>query len=459
VVRNSASALRSQLVADWWAAMGRSGEQPPVMIAARRADVVDLNGRARALMVADGRLGPQGLMVGGQEYAVGDRIVTLRNQRRRLGVANGTRGTVTAVDVAAGALEVRTDHGRAVRLPRWYLTGPRRRVDYGYAVTGHKAEGMTTDRAFVLGSEDIYKEWGYTALSRGRLENRLYLVVGDNPLADEVDVLGQPKQDPVGVIVRALGRSRAKTLALDHLAAARAKAAELPEQELRDQVARAAALLEQRPQLAAHTGPAELRQEQARLRGYQREELNWLDEARDQLAQGRLPRNQRRRLQAATVDREQALAQLGRRLADIDQRLADLDTQRAAQAAWDRDHAEPLGEALIYGRELSHRELVEAVRLEQDPPGHLVAELGGRPDTPAGRAAWRAAAIAIQTYRTRHHVDDPTSALGPAPTDPVSHQEWMEVARLAKAAVQAIDTLDSPVLPEPTPNQLHDLAL
>jgi conjugative relaxase-like TrwC/TraI family protein len=459
VVHDSAPALRSQLLADWWAALGRSGEQPPVMIAARRADVVDLNGRARALMVADGRLGPQALTVDGQEYAVGDRIVTLRNQRRRLGVANGTRGTVTAVDMAAGALEVRTDHGRAVRLPCWYLTGPRRRVDYGYAITGHKAEGMTTDRSFVLGSEDIYKEWGYTALSRGRLENRLYLVIGDNPLADEVDVLGQPTQDPVGVLVRALGRSRAKTLALDHLAAARAKATELPEPELRTRVARAAALLEQRPRLATHTGPAELRQEQARLRGYQREELNWLDEARDQLAQGGLPRNQRRRLQAATVDREQALTQLGRRLADVDQRLADLDTQRAAQAAWDRDHAQPLGEALIYGRELSRRELVEAVRLEQDPPGHLVAELGGRPDTPAGRAAWRAAAIAIQTYRTRHHVDDPTSALGPAPTDPAAQLEWAAAARLTKAAVQAIDTLESPLLPEPTPNQLLDLAL
>jgi hypothetical protein len=332
-------------------------------------------------------------------------------------------------------------------------------VDYGYAVTGHKAEGMTTDRAFVLGSEDIYKEWGYTALSRGRLENRLYLVVGDNPLAEDLDVLGQPKQDPMGVIVRALGRSRAKTLALDHLAAARAKAAELPEQELRAGVARAAALLEQRPQPTAHTGPTELRQEQARLRGYQREELSWLGDARDRLAQGGLQRSERRQLQAVIREREQALAQLDRRLGDVDQRLADLDAQRAAQAAWDRDHAQPLGEALIYGHELSHRELVEAVRLEQDPPGHLVAELGGRPDTPAGRAAWRAAAIAIQTYRASHHVDDPTSALGPAPTDPAAHLEWAAAARLTKAAVQAIDTLDSPVLPEPTLNQLRDLAL
>ena len=463
VVRDSAPALRSQLVADWWAAVGRADEQPPVMIAARRADVVDLNGRARALMVADGRLGPQPLTVGDQEFAVGDRIVTLRNQRRRLGVANGTRGTVTAVDVATGALEVCTDDGRAVRLPRWYLTGsrqwPRRRVDYGYAVTGHKSEGMTTDRAFTLGSEDVYKEWGYTAMSRGRLENRLYLVVGDNPLAEELDVLGQPKQDPVAVIVRALGRSRAKTLALDHPVAARAEAAQLPDPELRARLERAAALLEQRPRPIAHTGPAELRQEQARLRGYQREELSWLVDARDRLAQGGLRRSERRRLQAAVGEREQALAQLARRVDAVGQRLADLDTQRAAQAAWDRDHAEPLGEALIFGRELSHRELAEAVRLEQDPPGHLVAELGGRPDTVAGRAAWRAAAIGIQTYRASRDVDDPASALGPAPTDPVAHLEWAAAARLTQAAAQTIERLEGSSLPEPNPDQLRDLAL
>jgi hypothetical protein len=64
-----------------------------------------------------------------------------------------------------------------------------------------------------------------------------------------------------------------------------------------------------------------------------------------------------------------------------------VEAERAAQAAWDQAHAEPLGEAVIYGRELSHRELATAVQLEQAPPGYLVAELGGRPQSAAGRAA------------------------------------------------------------------------
>jgi len=461
VVRGSAPAVRSQLVADWWAAMGHADEQPPVMIAARRVDVDDLNGRARALMTAAERLGAQVLTVGDQGFAVGDRIVALKNHQRRLGVLNGTRGTVTGIDVAAGALEVCTDDGRAVQLPRWYLAGSHRRrwVDHGYAITGHKSEGMTTDRAFVLGSEDLYREWGYTAMSRGRQENRLYLVVGENPLADELDVLGQPRRDPVAGIVQAFGRSRAKLLALDHLAAARAMAAALPEAELRSRVDQAAALLEQRPPLTGQTSAAELRQEQARLRGYRRDEAGWLADARERLAGGGLRGGERRRLQVAIPEREAAVAQLDRRLAIIDQRLADLDAERAAQAAWDRDHATPLGEALIYGRELSHRELAAVVQLEHAPPGYLVAQLGGRPDTPAGRAAWRAAATGIEAYRAKHGITDPDSALGPAPTDPDAQLERAATARLVQAAVQAIDGVEGPTLPEPTADQLRDLAL
>jgi conjugative relaxase-like TrwC/TraI family protein len=461
VVRGSAPALRGQLVADWWAAMGHEDEQPPVMIAARRVDVADLNGRARALMTAAGRLGPQVLTVGEQEFAVGDRIVTLKNHQRRLGVLNGTRGTVTGVDLAAGALEVCTDDGRAVRLPRWYLAGAQRRrwVDHGYAITCHKAEGMTTDRAFVLGSEGLYREWGNTAMSRARKQTKLYLLAGENPLADELDVLGQPRRDPVAGIVQAFGRSRAKQLALDHLATTQAMAAALPEAELQRRVDQAATLLEQRPSLTSQTSAAEFRQEQARLRAYRRDESSWLTEARERLADSGLRRGERRRLQAAIPAREAAVAQLDRRLATIDQRLADLDAERAAQAAWDRDHATPLGEALIYGRELSHRELAAAVQLEHAPPGYLVAELGGRPDTPAGRAAWRAAATRIEAYRAKHGIDDPDSALGPAPTDPDAQLERAATARLVQAAVQAIDAVEGPALPEPTPDQLRDLAL
>ena len=36
-------------------------------------------------------------------------------------------------------------------------------------------QGSTVDRTFVLATEDVGREWLYTAMSRGRLENRLYV--------------------------------------------------------------------------------------------------------------------------------------------------------------------------------------------------------------------------------------------------------------------------------------------
>ena len=64
----------------------------------------------------------------------------------------------------------------------WYLAtaGRHPAIQHAYAVTGHVAQGMTVDRAFVLGSPDMYREWGYTAMSRGRRANRLYVIAPDD---------------------------------------------------------------------------------------------------------------------------------------------------------------------------------------------------------------------------------------------------------------------------------------
>jgi hypothetical protein len=52
VAGEDATAVRARLVADWWAAREPDGS---LMIAHRRADVAELNGRAHALMRAAGR--------------------------------------------------------------------------------------------------------------------------------------------------------------------------------------------------------------------------------------------------------------------------------------------------------------------------------------------------------------------------------------------------------------------
>jgi conjugative relaxase-like TrwC/TraI family protein len=141
VCRTEAEANAAQ-VRDWWQRF-RDGQQAG-MIAFTRAETTRLNTAARQLMAQAGRLGPDALQVGEQEFRVGDQVVCGRNARARLGVVNGTRGQVTALDPARRTLTVRTDEGLAVTLPGWYVAGQgfqRPWVDHGYAITGHKTQG------------------------------------------------------------------------------------------------------------------------------------------------------------------------------------------------------------------------------------------------------------------------------------------------------------------------------
>jgi hypothetical protein len=100
-----------------------------------------------------------------------------------------------------------------VVLPNSYLAAGH--LTHAYAITGHKAQGMTARKAYVLGDETLYREWGYVAMSRGRDENRLYVVASDNPDRDEVGGAVSRARDPMKELVRGHARSRAKDLAVD----------------------------------------------------------------------------------------------------------------------------------------------------------------------------------------------------------------------------------------------------
>jgi ATP-dependent exoDNAse (exonuclease V) alpha subunit len=114
----TAADVRGLLVADWW--QSRERGEPGVMLALRRSDVADLNQRARALMMAADALSGPELTVDEPVFCVGDEVVCLQNDRC-LGVANGTRGTVTALDTEARTLTLTGPDGRELNLPASYL--------------------------------------------------------------------------------------------------------------------------------------------------------------------------------------------------------------------------------------------------------------------------------------------------------------------------------------------------
>jgi conjugative relaxase-like TrwC/TraI family protein len=202
---------KARLVADWWQA-APSDLVGSVMVAYRRADVAELNAVARTLLEQEGRLGRERLRLdNGTEFAVGERVLCTRNDRR-LAVANGSRGTVAEVDHMRRAIVVDLDEKRRVTLPARYLDPGH--VVHAYALTGHKTQGLTVARAFVLADDRrALKEWGYVALSRARDHSRLYTI--KSHLEPDASPHRPEPASPVDRLADALACPAAETLALD----------------------------------------------------------------------------------------------------------------------------------------------------------------------------------------------------------------------------------------------------
>jgi ATP-dependent exoDNAse (exonuclease V) alpha subunit len=211
VTAGGAIEVRQQMADDWFAA--RSRGEDVAMVAIRRSDVDDLNGRARRHLEAHGEVSGPVLTIEDRPYQAGDEIVCLRNGYR-VDVRNGDRCVVEQVDVDRRALLVKMENGRRV-LPAAYLDAGH--VAHGYATTIHKAQGMTVDRCLVLGTDDLYREAGYVALSRGRVANVLYAVGSRGIDRDLTHAPQRTAPEPVDAVRDAIRREASKQLAIERI--------------------------------------------------------------------------------------------------------------------------------------------------------------------------------------------------------------------------------------------------
>jgi hypothetical protein len=361
------------------------------MIALRRHDVDDLNHRARVKMAATGRLTGPALDTGGLELQAGDRIVCLRNNRK-LGVVNGTRATITQIHRRDRAVEAVDDRGVRLRLPADYLDAGH--VTHGYAITGHKAQGLTCDHTYTLGTETLYREWGYVAMSRGRHTNRLY----HGPTLDHDDGLHHHDHldtDQPASLTGGLRRSRAEhpvSPETEELAAEwRHLEQQLDELDLshlntwwqhRDQ------LLEQRRFAADGAERARCELEQHRGRG--------------------------RRARRAREELHNRLERILARLQTVDQQLMQADVQLTGAPT-----RRQVGELYRRQEELStslRRTAEQRIRsLRHRPPDYLNDLLGRPPTDPQLHERWERAATAVEHHRLCWNITDPNQALGNAP--------------------------------------------
>jgi hypothetical protein len=241
----------AEAVGEWATNLVRGAPAHDHVLIADTNRVVDaLNPKARARMRSMGRLGPEEVVAGGVQYAVGDRVTFLgkhvghRLRRsadgaallrrdgsfrlQRITIPKRTRGEVIAVDVAAGTLTVRTDAAgrlpsRQVVLTTQEAAGESRtspvRLGHGYAMTVAiaQARGWSDSYLILSASQLTGLEQTYTAQTRATRCTRLYagadrILGGDLP-----EDWGELRDRVKDTLAESLVRPTRKVTTLDYL--------------------------------------------------------------------------------------------------------------------------------------------------------------------------------------------------------------------------------------------------
>jgi hypothetical protein len=189
---------RGALVDGWDRARQAEPDKGRIILTHTNAEVRELNEEARGRLRATGDLGGDVVVKaerGDRQFASGDRIMFLRNERG-MGVKNGTLATIERV--SPEGMAVKLDDGRGVA----FDTKDYAHVDHGYAATFHKSQGVTVDRAHVLATPGMDRHSAYVGMSRHRDDVQLHY--GRDDFTDQRQ------------LVRALSRDRGKDMAGDY---------------------------------------------------------------------------------------------------------------------------------------------------------------------------------------------------------------------------------------------------
>jgi len=141
------AAAQTAIVEAWGAARQADPSQTCLVLVATNAERLAMNNQMREYLKERGQLW-DGIIVetakGYREFATGDKVMFTKNDRQ-LGTKNGTCGTVVAIK--GHTLTVGLEDGRTVTVNAKLRPAD---LDYSYAVTVHKSQGMTVDRAWLL---------------------------------------------------------------------------------------------------------------------------------------------------------------------------------------------------------------------------------------------------------------------------------------------------------------------
>jgi len=417
-----------------------------VLIAETREQVTALNQRARADLLIDGTLtqDQEVELHDGSHAGVGDTVITRHNDRKITAsngndwVRNGDIWTITDVQ-GDGSVAIRRSgrsYGGAIVLPAAYVA---EHVDLGYAVTAHRAQGITTDTAHVLVEPTATRENFYVSMTRGRAANHAYVTLdraddhqqphpGDDPNASSRSILAGVLQH-VGAELSAhetITAEQEQWGSIAQLAAEYETIAAAAQHDRWASLVRTSGLTAEQAQAAVESetfGPltAELR----------RAEANHHD------IETLLPRLVQAR---GFNDADDIAAVIHYRVARTTERPAGSGRARKAprliagllphaNGVLDPEMSAALAEreALIEARADS---VLDRALTDKAP---WTKALGTRPHDPRRAATWRKAARVVAAYRDRYRITNDTP-LGPPPA---SEAQKIDAAR-ARVALGAV---------------------
>lgn len=225
-----------QLLTKRWLADYDQGVESVIM-AMRREDVHAMNNAVQSALLERGELdaGSRSVVandVRGDAVAdtyqlfAGDRVTVMHNVKGTA-VKNGQSGSIRRI-LADGSVEVSLPTGPDGQMRTHILTPDHLREGYlapGYAVTCHKAQGLSAERGYLLGDKTLAREQLYPGLTRGKDHNELVWILDD-----------QSDETPLGQVAAAMARSTRKLTALEVLNS------QITEADVQDQITEFATL-------------------------------------------------------------------------------------------------------------------------------------------------------------------------------------------------------------------------
>ena len=152
------------------------------------------------------------------EVAKGDRIIFTHNDYN-LDVRNGQRAMVNQVSKDGSVIDVTLDNGKTkeINIQKY------NHLEYGWATTTHKAQGVTVERTMVYGfaNESMASQQAtYVQISRAREETKLYIVAGERGVEREgmlVKMDASHREETLKQMKKSWSYNAAKDTTLEHI--------------------------------------------------------------------------------------------------------------------------------------------------------------------------------------------------------------------------------------------------